>query len=89
MNIAGKFGIVSDTDYRQGIVLVGFTGNAYPHDLTQKQISYIKAFYNMENCAHEICGEWPQGIEPRYPAAKTNFKNGFILLTKEKKHEDD
>ena len=85
MNIAGKFSIVSATDYRQGIVLVGFTGNVYPHDLTKKQINYIKAFYNMEHCAHEICGEWPHGIEPRYPAAKSNFKNGYILLTKEKK----
>ena len=84
MNIAGKFGIVSATDYRQGTVLVGFTGNLYPHDLNQKQIDYIKAFYNMERCAHEIRNEWPSEIEPRYHAAKTNFKNGYILLTKEK-----
>ena len=83
MNIAGKFSIVSATDYRQGIVLVGFTGNVYPHDLKQAQVEYIKAFYNMEHCTHEICTEWPSEIEPRYPAAKNNFKNGYILLRKE------
>ena len=85
MTIAGKFGIVSATDYRDGIVLVGFLGNAYPHDLTQKQIDYIKGFYNMENYEHKICDEWPSEIEPLYPAAKSNFKNGYILLTKEKR----
>ena len=81
MNISGKFTIASATDYRDGIVLVAFMGNVYPHDLKQAQIEHIKWFYNMPGCRHEILAEWPQEIEPRYPAAKANFKNGFLLLT--------
>ena len=88
MNIAGKFSIVSATDYRQGIVLVGFTGNANPRYLKKAQIEYIKFFCNMENATYEICNEWPAGIEPRYPAARNNFKNGYILLRGET-HEND
>lgn len=82
MNIAGRFSIASATDYHDGVVLVGFMGNVYPHDLKQSQIEFIKGFYCMPNSKHEIFTEWPNGIEPRYPAAKTNFRNGFILLTK-------
>ena len=82
MNISGRFGIASATDYRDGVVLVGFLGRLHPHDLTAAHIAYIKAFYNMPGSQHEIFNEWPAGIEPRYPAAKSNFNNGFILLTK-------
>ena len=81
MNISGKYTIASATDYRDGIVLVAFMGNLYPHDLTPAQITHIKWFYNMPNSRHEIRTEWPDEIAPRYPAARTNFKNGFLLLT--------
>lgn len=87
MNIEGRFSIVSDTDYRQGIVLVAFLGDVYPHDLKETQIEYIKGFCNMRGCRHEIFNEWPDGIEPRYPAAKRNFKNGYILLTREENNK--
>lgn len=80
MNIDGRFSIVSATDYRDGVVLVGFCGNVYPHDLKARQIEYIKGFCNMQNSTHEILNEWPNGIEPCRPSAKSNFKNGFILL---------
>ena len=78
--LAGKFGRVSKTYYRQGVVLVGFCGNIWPHDLTSDNIKYIKAYYNMSDSVHEFFDEWPEGIEPAYPAAKSNFKNGFILI---------
>ena len=84
MNISGRFGMASATDYRDGVVLVGFLGNVYPHDLTAGNIAFIKTFYNMSECKHEFFSEWPDGIEPLYPAAKKNFKNGYMLLTKEK-----
>lgn len=88
MNIDGRFSIVSATDYRDGVVLVGFLGRVCPHDLKPRQIEYIKYFYNMPNSTHEIFTEWPNGIEPRYPAAKSNFKNGFLLLKKETADDD-
>ena len=83
MNINGRFGIASKTDYRDGVVLVGFLGNVYPHDLRKEQIDYIKTFCCMSGCKHEFFNEWPEQIEPPYPAAIKNFKNGFMLLTKE------
>ena len=85
MTINGKFGLASATNYRDGVVLVGFLGNAYPQKLTAKQIDYIKGLYNMTGSKHEICTEWPAGVKPYYPAAMSNFKNGYILLTKEVK----
>ena len=82
MNISGRFGLASATDYRDGVVLVGFLGNVYPHDLTADNINYIKCMYNMGGSKHEFFNAWPDEIEPLYPAAKTNFKNGYMLLTK-------
>ena len=79
-NIAGKFAKVSNGSYRDGFVLVGFCGDVYPHDLTAEEISYIKTFYMLPNSTHEFFNFWPLGIEPAYPAAKTNFKNGFMLI---------
>ena len=84
MNISGRFGLASATDYRDGVVLVGFLGNVYPHDLTAENIKFIKAMYNMSGSKHEFFNGWPDGIVPLYPAAKKNFKNGYMLLTKEK-----
>lgn len=81
MTINGRFGLASATDYRDGVVLVGFLGNVWPRDLTHRQIDYIKGMFNMTGCQHEIFNEWPEGIEPLYPAAKKNFKNGYMLLT--------
>ena len=82
MNIAGKFSRVSASDYRAGVVLVGLIGNVYPHDLTPDNIRWLKGMYNMPStCKHEIFDEWPEGIEAAYPAARKNFKNGFLLLT--------
>ena len=78
--LAGRFSRVSKTDYRDGVVLVGFIGNIWPHDLTTDNIHRIKAFMEMPDSTHEFFNEWPEGIEPAYPAAKTNFKNGFMLL---------
>lgn len=89
MNISGRFGLASATDYRDGVVLVGFLGNVYPHDLTADNINYIKGMYNMGGSKHEFFNAWPDEIEPLYPAAKTNFKNGYMLLTKEKGERND
>ena len=80
MNISGRFELVSNTTYRDGKVLVGFCGNVYPHDLSETQIKYIKTFYCMPDGKHMFYSEWPDGIEPRYPAAKKNFVNGFMLI---------
>ena len=80
MNISGSFTCVSASTYHDGVVLVGFCGKVYPHDLTAGNIKYIKAFYNMPDSKHTICTEWPEAIEPSYPAAKKNFTNGFLLL---------
>lgn len=80
MNISGRFDLVSKTSYRDGKVLVGFCGNVYPHDLSTENIKYIKAFCNMPNGKHRFCAAWPEEIEPAYPAAKKNFKNGFMLI---------
>ncbi len=80
MNINGRFSQVSKSDYHDGIVLVGFCGDVYPHDLNAKNIKYIKVFCNMPDSEHEILTEWPESIEPAYPAAKKNFVNGFLLL---------
>ena len=82
--LSGRFSRVSDTDYRDGVVLVGFCGNVWPHDLTAEQKHYIMSFYNMRPCLVELCATWPEGIEPAYPAAKTNFKNGFLLMDSRK-----
>lgn len=81
VDIAGRFSRVSKTTYRDGVVLVGFVGYVYPHDLTAEQIAYIKAFYMMPGGDHEFFNKWPDEIEAAYPAAKTNFKNGFMLIT--------
>ena len=80
-SLAGKFHRVSKTTYRDGIVLVGFIGDVWPHDLNPKQIDYIKTFYNMPlGSGHMIFNEWPLGFEPEYPATKTNIKNGFMAI---------
>ena len=83
-SINGRFGLVSAPDCRDGVVLIGFLGNVWPHDLTQAQIEWLKGLYQMPNSTHEIFSVWPDGIEPLYPAAKKNFKNGFILFRKGK-----
>lgn len=80
MNINGKFAKVSKTTYRDGKVLIGFIGDVYPHDLTESQIEYIKAYYMMPRSTHRFYNEWPDKIEPAYPAAKNNFINGFMLI---------
>ena len=83
MNISGRFERVSKSYYRDGVVLVGFCGNVYPHDLTPDNIKHIKVMMNMPNSIHRFYSEWPEEIDPDYPACKTNFKNGFMLLTNE------
>lgn len=83
MNISGRFTRVSDTTYRDGVVLVGFVGNVYPHDLSKENIDHIKAFYCMSGCKHEFFNEWPEFITPAYPAAKKNIRNGFMLIYQE------
>ena len=82
MTIGGKFSRASATTYKDGVVLVGFVGNVYPHELTDENIQYIKDFYGMHDSVHEICMDWPGGVEPWYPSAKKNFKNGYLLLKK-------
>lgn len=79
-DIAGRFTRVSRTTYHDGTVLVAFCGSIYPHDLSAEQVAYIKTFYNMSGCSHEFFNDWPDGIEPAYTAAKTNYKNGFMLI---------
>lgn len=79
-DIAGRFTRVSKTTYHDGVVLVAFCGNVYPHDLTAEQIAYIKSFYMMPGSSHEFFNEYPDEIEPAYAAAKTNYKNGFMLI---------
>ena len=44
-------------------------------------IDHIKTFYNMPNSAVEIRSEWPDTVEPAYPAAKRNYHNGYLLIT--------
>ena len=80
IELQGKHSRVSKTYYHDGIILVGFLGNIYPHDLTHENIDYIKTFYSMPNSTHEFFNTWPEEIEPAYPAAKTNFRNGFMLI---------
>ena len=77
-DIAGRFSIVSRTS--EGAVLVGFLGNVYPRNLSAGQIDYIKTFYCIPDGEHEFFDDWPEDIEPAYPAAKRNFKNGFMLI---------
>lgn len=78
--ISGKFSRVSATNYREGVVLVGFCGDLWPHDLTTEQKIYLMDFYQMNPSRLTICREWPEGVEPAYPAARKNFKNGFLLM---------
>lgn len=81
MNLNGKFTSVSKTDHHDGVILVGFCGDVYQHDLRPWNIQYLKSWYSMPpDCKHEICSTWPEEIEPAYPAAKKNFINGFLLL---------
>lgn len=79
-SIAGKFTRVSKTTYRDGVVLVAFCGNLYPHDLTDMDVQHIKDFYYMPTSEHTLLNDWPGEIEPAYPAAKTNYHNGFLLI---------
>jgi len=79
-DIAGRFTRVSKSTYRDGTVLVAFCGSLYPHDLNAEQVAYIKTFYFMPNAEHVFFNEYPDGIEPAYPAAKTNYKNGYMLI---------
>ena len=79
-DIAGRFSRVSKTTYHDGLVLVGFLGSVYPHDLSNEQIAYIKTFYMLPDSEHEFFNSWPEEVEPAYPAAKTNFRNGFMLI---------
>ena len=81
MSISGKFGRASKTTYRDGKVLVGFCGDIWPRDLRPEQIQYIKTFYHMPADSQvEIFNDWPEDIEPAFPAAKANFKNGYMLI---------
>lgn len=90
MDISGRFTRVSKTTYRDGTVLVAFCGNVYPHDLNKEQIAYIKAFYMMpSNSSHEFFSDWPEGVEPAYAAAKTNFRNGYMLISEKQNHSPE
>ena len=82
MNINGKFSRVSKDYGKNGPVLIGLAGDVYPHDLNAANIAYLKSFYMRGNWYAKLLAEWPEGIEPAYPAAVKNFKNGFILITK-------
>ena len=79
-NMSGRWLRVSATTYHEGKVLVGFLGDLWPHDLTTEEINHIKAFFHMTGARHTIYNEWPEDIRPRYEAAKTNFKNGYLLI---------
>ena len=82
-NINGRFSRVSKDYGKNGPVLVGLCGNVYPHDLTDLNIDHIKTFYNRAPWKYKILLDWPENIEPAYKAAKSNFKNGFILIFKD------
>jgi hypothetical protein len=82
MNINGKFSRVSKDYGKHGPVLVGLVGDVYPHDLSAANLAYIKTFYMRDGWGAKLLAEWPKGIEPAYPAAMKNFKNGFILISK-------
>ena len=78
----GRHSRVSRTTHHDGAVLVGFCGDLFPHDLTTGDVQYLKTFYMMPpDCKHEIFCRWPEAIEPAYPVAKKNFRNGFLLLS--------
>ena len=81
-NINGKFHRASKDYGKNGPVLVGLCGNAYPHNLTDLNIDHIKTFYNRATWKHKLLNDWPENIVPAYKAAKSNFKNGFILIYK-------
>jgi hypothetical protein len=90
MNISGRFERVSKTYYRDGIVLIGFCGDVYPHDLTEEQIKHIKTFNCMPvDAKHRFYSEWPEEIEPDLPVFKKNFKNGFMLIWNEGENSVD
>lgn len=80
--ICGRFSRVSKDYGKGGPVLVGLCGDVYPHDLTDLNVDHIKTFYNRATWEHIILNEWPDYIDPAYKAAKSNFKNGFILIYK-------
>lgn len=80
--IFGKFTRVSKDYGKDGPVLVGLCGDIFPHDLSVGNIDYIKVFYNRGAWSCSLLFDWPDGIEPAYPAAKTNIKNGFVLIEK-------
>jgi len=80
-HLCGRWSIVSKTWQNGGETLVGFCGDVYPHDLNEENIAYIKAFCGYApNAVHEIHARFPEHITPAYPAAKTNFINGFMLI---------
>ena len=80
--ISGRFSRVSKDYGKDGPVLAGLCGDVYPHDLTDLNVDHIKTFYNIATWEHIILNEWPDNIDPAYNAAKSNFKNGFILIYK-------
>ena len=84
MIVSGRFSRVSRTTYKDGVVVVGLIGSLYPHDLTKENIQYIKDYYIMHDSDHEIVQEWLDDVEPWYPAAKKNFKNGYLVLRRVK-----
>lgn len=81
MNICGKFSRVSATTCKDGVVLIGFCGNVTWRKLTDENLEHIKAFCGMSGSKHTFCTKWIDGIEPKYPAARSNF-HSFLLLEK-------
>lgn len=78
--LSGRFARVSRMTYHDGVILIGFCGDIYPHDLTADEIMYIKSWYNMPKSTATIYNSYPDDIEPAYPSVKSNFRNGFLLL---------
>ena len=78
--IDGRFSICSKYYAPDDPVVVGLCGSLTKEALTDEVVAKIKLFYNRVCFEHLYVEKFPEEFEPSYPAARTNFPNGYLIL---------
>lgn len=85
-SVGGLFTIVSKHHSIADPVVIGLTGKLTKEELKPLVIEQIKLFCCRSWCGHRYTEKFPDGFEPAYSAALSNFPNGYLVLEPEEYH---
>ena len=83
MDINGLFTICSKYNSICDSVVIGLVGKLTREELNPLVVKQIKAFCSRSWCGHRYAEKFPDGFEPSYKAALSNFPNGYLVLEPE------